>query len=43
MNTNLFSKLSDPDPLLLSMIHFYVRNFILQSTLLANSPLDVCS
>ena len=37
MNTNLFSKLSDPDPLLLSMIHFYTRNFILQSTILANS------
>lgn len=36
MNTNLFTKLCDPDPLLLSMIHFYIRNFILQSTLLAN-------
>ena len=37
LNTNLFSKLCDTDPLLLSLIHFYICNFILQSTMLANS------
>lgn len=37
LNTNLFSKLCDTDPLLLSLIHFYICNFILQSTILANS------
>lgn len=36
LNTNVFSQLADPDPLYLCPIYFYVKSFILQSTLLAN-------
>ena len=41
LNTNLFNKLCDTDPLLLSLIHFYICNFIFQSTILANSIIIV--
>lgn len=40
LNTSVFAQLADPDPLYLCPIYFYVKSFILQSTLLANRSLS---
>ena len=40
-DNSLYTRVSDPDMLLISVIHFYAKSFIDQATVLANGKCDL--